>query len=769
MEDILLNIDKEGLFKKALEDGINLFTGAGFSSLPDKDGNYLPKADELAIEICEKFLINKVYSNDLEKVSTIAKVRAKDEFDSFLRNRFKVSTYNELYKNLNLINIESFITTNIDNIIQCVMDDSNRYFLSNMSQYGATRKSFDTISFIPLHGNVNNIDKNMYFGNFELASVSQDNSNLFQKMYSELRGKATFFWGYGFHDSSVSNIIAEVIENKKNDIWIQCMPGDNNIDFFRELGCYIVESSTEEILQWIGSEFQNNVAEEKNEVNLYKNKFLKNYMIPTINQIEVVSTEDFYQNGRTHWHNILAGLPYNTSSINEVYNKMQKSKNIIITGMPLSGKTVLLMQLAAKANENFKFFISDFTEEKVRLFVNNLNGAQVTVFVDEFCEDIVAYKALMKLKNVNFVGITDSGSFETTKHLIEEIDFERMEFGELSRVEAQMIFNSIPPSVRQHEFKYKKNEYERFSMFELMLGNVRGILTENRIEKVLNQLQQNSQEGFEIVALSVYFQRNKSIINMDVLLSYFGMTYQTIMNLISEVQDYLSNVDIVFEKDEYYQDYFNLRSDLFSYWASRILCDQLYKAEYSKVIRRFINNVQPHKIYKYYIFKRSAFDASLFKNLFNDEAHDLYNIIYGRDASAYTLQQMALYKAYLKDFKHAFIDIDKALTIKPKNFSIQNSRAIILFEANKEKKTELAVTGMRDAMDILQKCYKSDKRKNYHAIKYAKFALFLFNNHQIIDYIEQAFDWLNFIYSVSYNDYEISRLRRELEKVVAII
>ena len=46
-------------------------------------------------------------------------------------------------------------------------------------------------------------------------------------------------------------------------------------------------------------------------------------------------------------------------------------------------------------------------------------------------------------------------------------------------------------------------------------------------------------------------------------------------------------------------------------------------------------------------------------------------------------------------------------------------------------------------MSILEKCYKSDKRKIFHATDYANFAIFLAQNRGISDYLDTAKAWIN--------------------------
>ena len=213
-----------------------------------------------------------------------------------------------------------------------------------------------------------------------------------------------------------------------------------------------------------------------------------------------------------------------------------------------------------------------------------------------------------------------------------------------------------------------------------------------------------------------------------------------------KVSSYLSDLNIAIHQDLDDQDYYNLRSHLFASFTDTVLMES-HKKDFGKVIRKFVLEVPPYRVYKNYVFKRSAYDASRFFKLFGNDAHELYERIFQYDSSSYTLQQWALYKAYCKDFIGAFDDIDKAISMNHNNFSIKNSRAIILFEANKGKSSPSALNGMKEAMCTLHDCFNSDKRKIYHAQKYAEFALYLACEQSDSQYLEQAKDWLETIIS----------------------
>lgn len=143
----------------------------------------------------------------------------------------------------------------------------------------------------------------------------------------------------------------------------------------------------------------------------------------------------------------------------------------------------------------------------------------------------------------------------------------------------------------------------------------------------------------------------------------------------------------------------------------------------------------------------------------------VYEIIFSRDDSAYTLQQWALYKAKNKRFSEAFVDIDRAINMQSKNFSIKNARAIILFEANKNKHTDAAKDSLVEAMEILERCYESDKRKVYHAQKYAEFAIWIFNEYNETTYLDKALKWLQeLIRSEESLSFKTKQLYRKLSR-----
>lgn len=736
----MVKIDNENIFYERLKNGINLFTGAGFSLLESPSGKILPKASDLLAEICEKFSINKSYSDDLERVSSVLKRNHSTEFQAYLREKYRVTDYNTLYDALNLINIKNVITTNIDNLVPLVMDNSKRYYLMNVNYYGPTKKDGQAINYIPLHGDVLLPESNLVFGKFELCSADDRNKGLFSMMYGELLKYPTLFWGYGFHDGSVNKILDYVLEHSKHEVWVQLMPDDSNIDYFRDLGVNVIVSNTEELLKSINDTLVDDLTNETDSI--LPNAFWDNYKIPTLTSKSVLVEPDkvFYESGKTSWYFVLSDIAYMTSWVEKIIDISldSKNKNVIIVGLPFSGKTTLLMQIACKYGSQV-YYVNDLTESKAKLICNNcLSEKQVTILVDNCAEDICAYKLLADCPNIRTIATSDDFLFESSSHLLEGTIYKKILIDNISSTEAKRIFDKIPPLIRKSHFAYKKNNNDKYSFFELISNNVRNIITDNKVHDMLERVKDANTEAFELILLTAYLSFHRSALTTDIIFKYFNdLNYDKLKQRIQLVNTYISEL---IEADLVDQDYYSLRTGLFATLTHKVALRK-YTKEYGEMILHFLREIQPNYIYKYYVFKRRAYDSNLFYQLFGNNADEVYQIVYFNDPSAYTLQQWALYKAKCHRYEEAFIDINKAINLLPNNFSIKNSRAIILFEANKDKNYSEAEPYLEEAMDILSDCYHCDKRKEYHLSKYQEFAIYLKTQYDNGSYIHSAIEW----------------------------
>lgn len=731
-----LKIEYEELFKQKLTNGINLFTGAGFSVLPDTENVKLPDSQQLCEEIYKSFKIDFSYGNDLESLSTIVEATASQRYQAFLRKRFTVKKYNDLYNSINKINIKSYITTNIDNIIESAIDNSKKYYLRSITQYGSTMTAPNEIEYLPLHGNVTDLESHLYFGKFDLALVDEYNKDLFDLGFTYLEKYPTLFCGYGFHDSGVTKIVSRILKKHKKDIWIQCRTEGSMSELYKALGCHIIVGDTEDLLKWIDS----NIITSYNDETI-NNTALEKFKLPTLNKVTSIPREEYYSNSSTNWYNIISDHAYSRSIISEIENESIKNKNIIIDGISFSGKTTLLMQLALKIDSPIKLYINELTPSLSKFLINNIGAKnKAYIFIDGCENDMEAYAILARESNIFTISTAETFAFESSKHIITTIKYKKIDMEELSSIEAQAIYEKIPTKIRKDSFVYKTNSEEKFGIFEMMSNNVVNLLSEDKVKRILQSAYQKSYKIFEIVAITTYLCHNKSLASLDIFLSYFDEYYEDVFDYINQANMLLA--DTIEIESGMNNSFYSLRSHLFTEYSNNILTTQ-YKKDYKKILNRLITQVSSLKIHRYDVFKRSAYDASFFYKLYGNEANDIYKYLFDYDNNAYTLQQWALYKSKNKDYKGAFGSIDEALTMAPNNFSIQNTHAIILFEANKNLDTIDAHNELNRAMDILSKCYKSDKRKIYHAQKYAEFAIYLANHYTNYKYIEPAIGWID--------------------------
>jgi uncharacterized protein YbbC (DUF1343 family) len=156
----------------------------------------------------------------------------------------------------------------------------------------------------------------------------------------------------------------------------------------------------------------------------------------------------------------------------------------------------------------------------------------------------------------------------------------------------------------------------------------------------------------------------------------------------------------------------------------------------------------PH-ICDYKTFHKYAFDKNValkaFANWRNGKAFYEKAFIYD-NRNPYVLQQGALYLSQKRKYDDAFAWIDRAISMTDdKYFSIRNSHAVILFNANIEKNDGNVREQLDKSMQILEKCINADSRKRFHARIYASQAILYykrFNDEKAVSYLKTARSWL---------------------------
>jgi hypothetical protein len=409
------------------------------------------------------------------------------------------------------------------------------------------------------------------------------------------------------------------------------------------------------------------------------------------------------------------------------------------------------MQLSAFIEFNGLKLVFDSIElPKAQLLITLLKDRDTLIFVDNFSDSIDAFAFLSKYRQIKLVGFDRDHNFSSVSHKIEKENFEFIDVSILSDNDVQTIYDALPSSLRisnSHRHRHSKDD----SLFEFINKNVQFPNIKLRFKEVLTQLVQNDDYLAEFLVFCCYVHYARTPVSFDMLWSYFSDDpeiegYDEIYKMRDElggmIKDYAG--DLMLDEN---QDYFTPRS---VYLAEAIL-DQVDPNLLKEVLKNALYNIPTYKICSYNVFRRRAYDKSIVGKAFHnwEEGKAFYEYAFDNDfKNPYILQQGALYLAQKKKYTEAFHWIDRANNIADnKIFSIRNSHAYILFDANISlpNKDENARRELDKSMDILERCYGDDNRKTFHVIRYANQALQYnekYGDEKSQEYLINAINWL---------------------------
>ncbi len=350
-----IQIEHENTFRKIFTEGMNLFLGAGFSVLAkDFESRPIPIGRELAHELKSQFNLEGLDALSLPQICTILEAENKQKFHEYLKRRFAVHTYDDRYKSLNLCNIHSIFTINIDDLIYKIFSFSDQNYLNDISKHGPIFSDKSAIGYIPLHGSILNEDEPLVFSNTDIASSFSQDPDKWHFLTGLLQKNPTFFWGCSLDDADVlKSLNPETIKGREHKPkWITVRKENSPaIPYYKALGFFIIVGDTDEILQYI-SGLDLSVSRPLIKKDLSTREIFPNESIPQIGQTAVRPILEFYLGAEPTWHDIFSGQLYRTSHFAKVVDSVNSGKNTIVVGMPACGKTTLMMQVSSNLSFN---------------------------------------------------------------------------------------------------------------------------------------------------------------------------------------------------------------------------------------------------------------------------------------------------------------------------------------------------------------------------------------------------------------------------------
>ena len=765
-----VSIEHQNTLEHAFKNGINLFVGAGFSTLAkDTSGKFLPVGEQLGKELASYFKKDSRYS--LPQICTILESSSQKEYHDYLISRFTVGFVDPLYFNITRLNVKSIYTTNIDDLIVKIYKDRNDRFLNSQYEEGPSTDS-RAVNYLALHGSVVSYPFRFVFDINSLATIYNDVPRIWNCLAREIEMRPTVFIGYGFNDSSVIQAITsqQRFQNIRKDIWVVLRTEDRQYaDLYQSMGFKIIIADLVDFLKFLGDfEGFDKCSDIKDE----RTSLLKEYMIPhTIQELSSQrAISEFYGGSAPRWSDILSNLLYRTHYysviLNCIYDK--KKKNVAIIGAPVTGKTTLMMQVAKDVHDmGLKLFFTSLTEQRAEYIAKLIDKDRAVLFVDNLYDSIDALSILDK-PNIKIVCTERSHNYNIISHLIDEESFSIVNVTSLNDMDLQGIYNYLPDSIRSAYLK-KETElslYGKDSIFEFVIRNVSVQNIRDRYKSALKKLEADDRDLAEFLALCAYSHSCHIPLSFEMAYDYFdGFDYNDIFFLKEDangiIKDYIPNDELDYEDMDYYYPR--------STYIAEVILDACSSSLLKDVLSTFISNIPSIRVCNYKVFRKYAFDKVKALRAFENwkDGKDFYEkaFLYDRK-NPYVLQQGALYLAQKKQFEEAFVWIERARNMTDdKYFSIRNSHAIILFNANIEKNGADVRAELDRSMSILEKCMNSDSRKRFHANVYGSQAIKYykrFKDEKARQYLLQAVDWLNKEIDHSVWDVETRRIRDEI-------
>lgn len=777
-----MEIQNKNSLIHAMKTGINVFVGAGFSLYAyDKKKQNLPSGNGLVDELKSMF---NVKAASLSMISTILQRKAKTEFKAFLTERFSVDSYESFYNNLNLVNVKSYFTTNIDNLIpKIVSAENSKRFINDLLVNGENSDA-NRINYLPLHGCVENPENEYVFDVQSLATTFGNNSRIWSYLSNACEKNPTIFLGYSYSDNSVIQALSSyrTFENAQKEKWILLYnPTDDQIEFYEALDFTIIKGEIKDFLELLPNILDNEeLSRKKNEEEEIRDIFKSN-LVPLDNRNQVSRPIiDFFRGQVPIWSDILSNKIYRVSYYKQIQDSIyNQNRQTIVIGAPVSGKTTLAMLLAYNVQfEGVKLMYSGLTLSKVDFILKILGNLKALIFVENFTDNIEAFLKLSQAKNITVVGVDRSQFYSTVSHMLTPQMFDIINVTELSDNDIQGVFNSVPVEIKASSMKTKrksKDIYAADSIYEFVIRNIKGQNIVERYKKIIHDLEHDDSDLMEFLLLCAYMHKCRVPLSIEVAYSYFSdiYNYQYVLEMKDELEDMLSEFegsnDLLDSSIEYYYPRTYFIAEAILKYSSPLLL--------KRIMSKVIDNVPKYLIYNFKTFRKFAFDSLLTAKAFVDwkDGMDFYKSAYLYDnENPYVLQQGALFLSKKKQYQEAFKWIDKAInSTNDKYFSIRNSHAIILFDANYELELNNMVEEQLDrSMEILHKCYHDDSRKIFHAIVYADQAERYFikaNSEKTINYLQQAKKWLKEESSNNSWNYELKQRLSKVEKILATL
>lgn len=725
-----VTIENEASFLTAMRSRFNLFAGAGFSVLAQSAAGPLPVGGALAGELRTRFGVDAGASLDLPQLHTLINASHPQELDEYIRERFKVSTLDDRYAVIEKLAPQAIFTTNVDDLFQNIFRNSQSHYLNDVYAQGASLSTRTAVELIQLHGAVSDTTRTLTFGTLDIAAAASRDPDKWAFLRQRLAQSPTLYWGYSMSDSGTLQSLRTGNANPSTigDAWIQIRPNSAETalaDYFRALNLQIIVADTGDLLEYLSHKSPS--GSERIEL---AEPALEN--LPPTSDVAARPLEDYFLGAAPSWSDIYGGGLQRTSHYRTIADRVAAGRNTVVAGIPASGKTTLLMQVAAHAPfDGPRLMFDGLNAAEAGLIRRRIGNGRALVVLDNVASDADSLSILAGAPNAVIVAADRDYTLSSVTNIVSRSRTEIIGVTALTNPDLQAIWHSIPLRIRSKRLQMPPTTSGvALSALEFIKGNVSGQLLGERLADHVSVMLKEDPDQAHILILACYLHSARVPLSMDVALAFFRdriTDYRTIYAMLESVGALLQEYEGVLDQND--QDYFSARSMI----VSETVIDGVASSALRAVLQRFHTSISPLRVPGFKTFKRRGYDFRLFTKAFPrfHEGIELYNHILEKpeiDRDPYVVQHKALFLAEHRQFEDAFREIDRARGARNRkqvNWTIENSYNKILFRANIDKAdrlTEAAELCAR-ALSGLREAYEKDSRKGTHALVYADSAI----------------------------------------------
>lgn len=604
----MLGVAEAGLLRADLARSINLFVGAGFSTLAkNHNGKNLPVGNALKDQIVENFGLQSYKSLDLPSLYAVLLSDRRQQLRDFLEETFVVDQYDDSYDILRHLSIDYLYSTNIDDLPFHIFDsrygDSGRV-LHDVYLFGAPRHPSEVVQFIPLHGCVRHEDDDFVFTSGQMSAAFASDRETWYVFQRELQARPTLFVGYGLRDAGVLQALHDAGANQNNR-WILLREEDDGaVAFYQSLGFHILIGETSDLLSYIQTEKLGAEAAfgapRANHVG----------QVPAVTAVAQRPIKSFFLGAEPEWSDAYSPQVHQRRINSAVKNSLHSGKHVAIVGLPLSGKTTVLKQVAAEIVADRPVIYYDrITEPQAEQIIAEHADVDYDplVFVDNLIDSREAIDKLVKEAGAQIICAEQSLYFDSAhiKSLSGKLDVHSS--SEVSAQDLQSIIDSIPVEVRRWNpdnidlIEFDSGEHGLFESFR------RHVLDEgltDRFRAKLIEFEKRDPEAFDVYLMACYIAACRTVVSFDMIYMFIdrrGKDYGYVYEVIKRIDSFLSEVELA---GDAHQDYFSVRSGA----LAKIAVRECNPKSFGRVFDRFHAAVPERVVVDYPVFRRYAYD-----------------------------------------------------------------------------------------------------------------------------------------------------------------